>query len=210
MISRKLPQQIRRQRFMAIDLQIEELQAQAIHARSGGQSTQTLTAVLADRESHSPDLRQLNRNALKYGASGGGLCWERAPSPKPWNSMSATLVRAYLPSICRACSSASTVSKGTLSRVGGTGLGLAIVNTLCAPTGARSAPKVNLTTARCLCSPSPQPDQASARLCVHSPRLLCGISPLPVRFKIVGFCLLPPISQELRVFNHILRKIPYA
>src|ERR1700688_4168494 len=58
-------------RTHGIDLQIEELQPQAIHAQSGGQSTPTLTAVLADREAIHQAFANLIDNALKYGASGG-------------------------------------------------------------------------------------------------------------------------------------------
>jgi len=164
--------------------------------------------VLADREAIHQTFANLIDNALKYGASGGGLCWERAPSPKRGILCPRLWCGHTFEHLPRLFERFYRIDKARSRESGGTGLGLANCQTHCArPPGLESAPKVNLTTARCLCSPSPQPDQASARLLRTFSAASVRISPLPVRFKDCRFLPLATDKvKNLRVFNHILRK----
>jgi len=115
-------------RTHGIDLQIEELQAQAIHARSGGQSTQTLTAVLADREAIHQTFANLIDNALKYGASGGRIVLGARPVPQAVEfyvrDFGAGIPSQHLP---RLFERFYRIDKARSRESGGTGLGLAIV-----------------------------------------------------------------------------------
>src|ERR1700686_720701 len=115
-------------RTHGIDLQIEELQPQAIHAQSGGQSTQTLTAVLADREAIHQTFANLIDNAFKYGASGGRIVLGGRPVSQAGEfyvpDFGAGIPSGALPRLferfCR-------IDKARSRESGGTGLGLAIV-----------------------------------------------------------------------------------
>lgn len=111
-----------------IDLQIEELQPQAILAQSGGQSTQTLTAVLADREAIHQAFANLIDNALKYGASGGRIVLGARPVPQAVEfyvrDFGAGIPSEHLP---RLFERFYRIDKARSRESGGTGLGLAIV-----------------------------------------------------------------------------------
>jgi two-component system phosphate regulon sensor histidine kinase PhoR len=112
-----------------IELQIEELQPQAIHAQSaGGQSTQTLTAVLADREAIHQAFANLIDNALKYGASGGRILLGARPTPHAVEfyvrDFGAGIPSEHLP---RLFERFYRIDKARSRESGGTGLGLAIV-----------------------------------------------------------------------------------
>jgi two-component system phosphate regulon sensor histidine kinase PhoR len=115
-------------RTHGIDLQIEELQPQAIHAQSGGQSTQTLTAVLADREAIHQAFANLIDNALKYGASGGRIVLGARPVPQAVEfyvrDFGAGIPSEHLP---RLFERFYRIDKARSRESGGTGLGLAIV-----------------------------------------------------------------------------------
>jgi two-component system phosphate regulon sensor histidine kinase PhoR len=115
-------------RTHGIDLQIEELQPQAIHTQSGGHSTQTVTAVLADREAIHQAFANLIDNALKYGASGGRIVLGVRPVPQAVEfyvrDFGAGIPSQHLP---RLFERFYRIDKARSRESGGTGLGLAIV-----------------------------------------------------------------------------------
>jgi two-component system phosphate regulon sensor histidine kinase PhoR len=114
-------------RTHGIDLQIEEL-PQAIQTQSGGQSTQTMTAVLADREAIHQAFANLIDNALKYGASGGRIVLGVRPVPQAVEfyvrDFGAGIPSEHLP---RLFERFYRIDKARSRESGGTGLGLAIV-----------------------------------------------------------------------------------
>jgi two-component system, OmpR family, phosphate regulon sensor histidine kinase PhoR len=114
-------------RTHGIDLQIEEL-PQAIQTQSGGQSTQTMTAVLADREAIHQAFANLIDNALKYGASGGRIVLGVRPVPQAVEfyvrDFGAGISSEHLP---RLFERFYRIDKARSRESGGTGLGLAIV-----------------------------------------------------------------------------------
>jgi len=115
-------------RTHGIDLQIEELQPQAIHTQSGGQSTQKLTAVLADREAIHQTFANLIDNALKYGAAGGRIELGARHVPQAVEfyvrDFGAGIPSEHLP---RLFERFYRIDKARSRESGGTGLGLAIV-----------------------------------------------------------------------------------
>jgi two-component system, OmpR family, phosphate regulon sensor histidine kinase PhoR len=115
-------------RTHGIDLQIEELQPPAIPTQSGGQSTQTLTAVLADREAIHQAFANLIDNALKYGASGGRIVLGARPVFQAVEfyvrDFGAGIPSEHLP---RLFERFYRIDKARSRESGGTGLGLAIV-----------------------------------------------------------------------------------
>jgi len=115
-------------RTHGIDLQIEELQPQAIHTQSGGQSTQKLTAVLADREAIHQTFANLIDNALKYGAAGGRIELGARHVPQAVEfyvrDVGAGIPSEHLP---RLFERFYRIDKARSRESGGTGLGLAIV-----------------------------------------------------------------------------------
>jgi two-component system phosphate regulon sensor histidine kinase PhoR len=115
-------------RAHGIDLQIEELQPPAIPTQSGGQSTQTLTAVLADREAIHQAFANLIDNALKYGASGGRIVLGARPVFQAVEfyvrDFGAGIPSEHLP---RLFERFYRIDKARSRESGGTGLGLAIV-----------------------------------------------------------------------------------
>ena len=115
-------------RTHGIDLQIEELQPQAIQTQSGGHSTQTVTAVLADREAIHQAFANLIDNALKYGASGGRIVLGVRPVPQAVEfyvrDFGAGIPSEHLP---RLFERFYRIDKARSRESGGTGLGLAIV-----------------------------------------------------------------------------------
>jgi len=156
--------------------------------------------VLADREAIHQTFANLIDNALKYGASGGRIVLGARPVPQAVEfyvrDFGAGIPSEHLP---RLFERFYRIDKARSRESGGTGLGLAIVKHIVRAHRGSIRAESELNHGSMFVFTLPQPDQASARLCVHSPRLLCGISPLPVRFKIVGF--LPLATDKVKEFT---------